>query len=108
MRMKQPFKQAVQRQLPHIAYGRTRSYQEVAELVGNPKAVLAVGSACAKNPLPVVVPCHRVLRNDGTLGDYIGGLDAKTVLVGPGAGSISYNAAGRGRKPYRNYAAVLL
>lgn len=77
MRMKQPFKQALQRQFPHIAYGRTRSYQEV----GNPKAVLAVGSACAKNPLPVVVPCHRVLRNDGTLGDYIGGLDAKTVLL---------------------------
>lgn len=75
------FRQLVQRHLPQIGYGHTQTYQEVAALVGNPKAVRAVGSACATNPLPVVVPCHRVLRTDGSLGGYIGGLDAKTALL---------------------------
>jgi len=75
------FRQLVQRHLPQIAYGHTQSYREVAELVGNPKAIRAVGSACATNPLPVVVPCHRVLRSDGSLGGYIGGLEAKTALL---------------------------
>ncbi|MFE2721515.1 methylated-DNA--[protein]-cysteine S-methyltransferase [Kitasatospora sp. NPDC059327] len=75
------FRQLVQRHLPEIGYGRTRSYRQVAELVGSPKAVRAVGTACATNPLPVVVPCHRVLRTDGTLGGYIGGLEAKTALL---------------------------
>ena len=75
------FRHAVQRYLPQIDYGHTRSYKEVAESVGNPKAVRAVGTACATNPLPVVVPCHRVLRSDGTLGGYIGGLDAKRTLL---------------------------
>ncbi|WP_238005603.1 methylated-DNA--[protein]-cysteine S-methyltransferase [Dactylosporangium sp. AC04546] len=75
------FRLLVQRHLPEIGYGRTRSYREVAELVGNPKAVRAVGTACATNPLPVVVPCHRVLRTDGTLGGYVGGLNAKTALL---------------------------
>ncbi|BAJ31623.1 MULTISPECIES: methylated-DNA--[protein]-cysteine S-methyltransferase [Kitasatospora] len=75
------FRRTVQQHLPEIGYGQTRSYREVAELVGNPKAVRAVGTACATNPLPVVVPCHRVLRTDGTLGGYIGGLDAKTALL---------------------------
>jgi len=75
------FRRLVQTHLPEIGYGQTRSYREMAELVGNPKAVRAVGTACATNPLPVVVPCHRVLRTDGTLGGYIGGLDAKTALL---------------------------
>ena len=75
------FRETVQRHLPEIAYGRTLSYAEVAELVGNPRAVRAVGTACATNPLPVVVPCHRVLRTDGSLGGYIGGLDAKSALL---------------------------
>jgi methylated-DNA-[protein]-cysteine S-methyltransferase len=75
------FRQTVQRHLGQIAYGHTESYKEVARIVGNPKAVRAVGSACATNPLPVVVPCHRVLRTDGTLGGYIGGLAAKTTLL---------------------------
>jgi len=75
------FRQLVQRHLPHIAYGHTQTYKDVAAIVGNPKAVRAVGSACATNPLPVVVPCHRVLRTDGTLGGYIGGLAAKTALL---------------------------
>jgi methylated-DNA-[protein]-cysteine S-methyltransferase len=75
------FRQLVQRHLPQIAYGHTETYKDVAAIVGNPKAVRAVGSACATNPLPVVVPCHRVLRTDGTLGGYIGGLAAKTALL---------------------------
>jgi methylated-DNA-[protein]-cysteine S-methyltransferase len=75
------FRQLVQRHLPQIAYGHTQTYKDVAAIVGNPKAVRAVGSACATNPLPVVVPCHRVLRTDGTLGGYIGGLAAKSALL---------------------------
>ena len=75
------FRQLVQRHLPEIEYGNTRSYKEMAELVGSPNAVRAVGTACATNPLPVVVPCHRVLRSDGSLGGYIGGLAAKTALL---------------------------
>ena len=75
------FRQLVQRHLPQIAYGHTESYKQVAQLVGHPKGVRAVGTACATNPLPVVVPCHRVIRTDGTLGDYIGGLAAKTALL---------------------------
>lgn len=75
------FRELVQRQLSRIDYGRTESYKQVAEQVGNPRAVRAVGTACATNPLPVVVPCHRVLRSDGGLGGYIGGLDAKNTLL---------------------------
>ena len=75
------FRLAVLEHLPEIGYGRTESYAEVARATGNPAAVRAVGSACATNPLPVVVPCHRVLRSDGSLGGYIGGLDAKRALL---------------------------
>jgi methylated-DNA-[protein]-cysteine S-methyltransferase len=75
------FRQLVQRHLPEIGYGQTRTYGQVADLVGNPKAVRAVGTACATNPLPVVVPCHRVLRADGTPGGYVGGPGAKKALL---------------------------
>ncbi|MEU0335984.1 methylated-DNA--[protein]-cysteine S-methyltransferase [Streptomyces sp. NPDC006193] len=75
------FRRLVQTHLPEIGYGQTCSYRDMAELVGSPKAVRAVGTACATNPLPIVVPCHRVLRTDGTLGGYIGGLTAKTTLL---------------------------
>ena len=75
------FRQLVQRHLPEIGYGQTRTYRQVAELVGNPKAVRAVGTACATNPLPVVVPCHRVLRADGKPGGYVGGPAAKQALL---------------------------
>jgi methylated-DNA-[protein]-cysteine S-methyltransferase len=83
------FRQTVQRYLPEIGYGRTQSYGQVAAHVGNPKAVRAVGSACATNPLPVVVPCHRVLRSDGTLGGYAGGPAAKSILLALEAGPVS-------------------
>lgn len=75
------FRLLVQQNLPSIGYGQTRSYGQVAELVGNPKAVRAVGTACATNPLPVVVPCHRVLKADGTPGAYVGGPEAKLTLL---------------------------
>jgi methylated-DNA-[protein]-cysteine S-methyltransferase len=75
------FRLLVQQNLPSIAYGQTRSYGQIAELVGNPKAVRAVGTACATNPLPVVVPCHRVLKADGTPGGYVGGPHAKLTLL---------------------------
>jgi methylated-DNA-[protein]-cysteine S-methyltransferase len=75
------FRQLVQRYLPQIGYGQTRTYGQVADLVGNPKAVRAVGTACATNPLPVVVPCHRVLKADGTPGGYVGGPAAKMALL---------------------------
>jgi methylated-DNA-[protein]-cysteine S-methyltransferase len=75
------FRQLVQRHLPEIGYGQTRTYGQVAQLIGNPKAVRAVGTACATNPLPVVVPCHRVLKADGTPGGYVGGPAAKMTLL---------------------------
>ena len=75
------FRQLVQRHLPEIEYGQTSTYGQVAKLVGNPKAVRAVGTACATNPLPVVVPCHRVLRSDGAVGRYVGGTDVKQALL---------------------------
>lgn len=75
------FRRSVLYYLPEIAYGTTASYAAIAAAAGSPKAVRAVGSACATNPLPVVVPCHRVLRSDGTLGGYVGGLDAKRTLL---------------------------
>jgi methylated-DNA-[protein]-cysteine S-methyltransferase len=75
------FRQLVQQYLPSIGYGQTRSYAEVARSVGRPAAVRAVGTACATNPLPVVVPCHRVLRSDGGLGGYLGGPQAKRTLL---------------------------
>jgi methylated-DNA-[protein]-cysteine S-methyltransferase len=75
------FRQLVQRHLPEIGYGQTSTYGQVAKLVGNPKAVRAVGTACATNPLPVVVPCHRVLRSDGAIGRYVGGTEVKQALL---------------------------
>ncbi len=75
------FRAAVLHHLPEIGYGRTASYADVAALAGSPKAVRAVGTACAKNPLPVVVPCHRVVRSDGAMGGYLGGPEAKRLLL---------------------------
>ena len=80
-RLSAGFRSTVLHHLPDIGYGHTASYAAVARLAGNPKAVRAVGSACATNPLPVVVPCHRVVRSDGSMGGYLGGLDAKRTLL---------------------------
>lgn len=81
MRLSHGFRRAVLDHLPAIAYGRTESYAQVAAAAGSPKAVRAVGTACATNPLPVVVPCHRVVRSDGSFGGYLGGPDAKRTLL---------------------------
>jgi methylated-DNA-[protein]-cysteine S-methyltransferase len=64
-----------------IGYGATASYGTLARLSGSPKAVRAVGTTCATNPIPVVVPCHRVVRADGTMGQYRGGPAAKRTLL---------------------------
>jgi methylated-DNA-[protein]-cysteine S-methyltransferase len=64
-----------------IPYGRTASYGEVAAKAGNPRASRAAGNALGSNPIPIVVPCHRVLRTGGALGGYGGGLDMKTALL---------------------------
>lgn len=75
------FRRAVIISLSDIGYGTTASYGAVASAVGNPGAVRAVGSACSHNPLPVVIPCHRVIRSDGAIGQYLGGVDAKIALL---------------------------
>jgi methylated-DNA-[protein]-cysteine S-methyltransferase len=75
------FRRAVLAHLREIAYGSTESYTVVAAAAGSPAAVRAVGTACATNPLPLVVPCHRVVRSDGSPGQYIGGADVKQVLL---------------------------
>lgn len=80
-RLSSGFRRAVLERLPSIPYGATTSYATVAGWVGHPRAMRAVGSACATNPLPIVVPCHRVLRSDGSLGGYAGGLEAKRTLL---------------------------
>jgi methylated-DNA-[protein]-cysteine S-methyltransferase len=64
-----------------VGYGHTASYGAIARLAGSPRAVRAVGTACATNPLPVVVPCHRVVRSDGRTGGYLGGPEAKRILL---------------------------
>ncbi|MBE1493694.1 methylated-DNA-[protein]-cysteine S-methyltransferase [Amycolatopsis lexingtonensis] len=80
-RLARGFRLSVLEHLPEISYGHTESYAEVAAAAGSPKAVRAVGTACALNPLPVVVPCHRVVRSDGSYGQYAGGEEAKRLLL---------------------------
>jgi methylated-DNA-[protein]-cysteine S-methyltransferase len=75
------FQRAVWRQLQEIPYGETISYGELARRIGNPKASRAVGSANGANPLPVVIPCHRVIAGDGSLGGFGGGLSTKQFLL---------------------------
>jgi methylated-DNA-[protein]-cysteine S-methyltransferase len=81
LRLATGFRLGVLQHLPTIGYGRTESYAQVASAAGSPRAVRAVGTACATNPLPVVVPCHRVVRSDGSLGQYAGGAEAKRTLL---------------------------
>ncbi|SEE72591.1 methylated-DNA--[protein]-cysteine S-methyltransferase [Ruania alba] len=75
------FRRRVLEQLPTIDYGRTASYAEMARAAGSERAVRAVGSACATNPVPLLLPCHRVVRSDGSLGGYRGGIPAKEALL---------------------------
>jgi methylated-DNA-[protein]-cysteine S-methyltransferase len=75
------FRRTVLTYLPYISYGHTASYGAVAAAVNHPGAVRAVGSACATNPLPLIIPCHRVIRSDGVLGAYLGGPETKRQLL---------------------------
>jgi len=76
-----PFQRRVWRALQRIPFGETRSYGEVARMVGRPGAARAVGAASGANPLAIVVPCHRVIQSDGRLGGYGGGLRLKQFLL---------------------------
>ena len=80
-RLTDGFRKKVQRAIARIPYGKTRSYTEIARSAGNERAVRAAGTACGSNPLPIVVPCHRVLRSGGALGGYGGGLPMKEALL---------------------------
>ncbi|MDA0691173.1 MAG: methylated-DNA--[protein]-cysteine S-methyltransferase [Nitrospinae bacterium] len=76
-----PFQQTVWRQLSTIPYGKTHSYRTLAEAIAHPQAFRAVGNANGKNPLPLIIPCHRVIRENGALGGYTGGLSIKKFLL---------------------------
>jgi AraC family transcriptional regulator of adaptative response/methylated-DNA-[protein]-cysteine methyltransferase len=76
-----PFQLAVWKEMLRIPAGRTRSYGEVAKSIGRPTAFRAVAQACGANPVPVVVPCHRVVASGGKLGGYTGGIDRKIALL---------------------------
>jgi methylated-DNA-[protein]-cysteine S-methyltransferase len=80
-RLSSGFRQRVLRAIDRIPYGQTRSYTEMARRAGNERAVRAAGSACGSNPIPLVVPCHRVLRTSGALGGYGGGVPMKQALL---------------------------
>jgi methylated-DNA-[protein]-cysteine S-methyltransferase len=80
-RLSSGFRRRVLRAIDRIPYGQTRSYTEMARRAGNQRAVRAAGSACGSNPIPLVVPCHRVLRTSGALGGYGGGLPMKQALL---------------------------
>ncbi|AXG14468.1 methylated-DNA--[protein]-cysteine S-methyltransferase [Intrasporangium calvum] len=81
LRLATGFRRQVLEHLRHIPAGQTETYAEVARGAGSPRAVRAVGTACATNPVPIVVPCHRVVRTDGSLGGYLGGAEAKAWLL---------------------------
>jgi len=86
LRLADGFRRSVIEHLRDIGYGRRESYAEVAAAIGSPRAVRAVGTACGHNPLPVVIPCHRVVRSDGSAGQYVGGVAAKSALLDLEAG----------------------
>lgn len=76
-----PFQKLVWRKLISVPYAQTRSYQWLARAAGKPKACRAVGNANGRNPLPIVIPCHRVVRENGDLGGYTGGVHIKQFLL---------------------------
>jgi methylated-DNA-[protein]-cysteine S-methyltransferase len=81
LRLARGFRRRVLERLREVPYGATATYSAVAARVGSPKAARAVGSACATNPLPIVVPCHRIVRGDGLIGHFLGGTPAKHALL---------------------------
>ena len=71
----------VLKEVEKVKYGEHISYNDIAKAIGNPKSDRAVGNAVGKNPLPIIVPCHRIIRKDKKLGGYTGGTDIKIKLV---------------------------
>jgi O-6-methylguanine DNA methyltransferase len=76
-----PFQQKVWRAIMKIPRGQTRSYAWVAKMAGRPRAIRAAANACGANPYPVIIPCHRVIRSDGTIGGFSGPLKLKKRLL---------------------------
>ncbi len=81
LRLAHGFRRRVLDHLRAVPYGATATYTAIAAAAGSPRAVRAVGSACATNPVPIVVPCHRIVRTDGTIGQYLGGTETKRALL---------------------------
>lgn len=75
------FQQKVWRQIVKIPYGETKTYKEIAEAIGHHHSFRAVGQACKKNPIPILIPCHRVVRSNGAIGGYSGGERLKKSLL---------------------------
>jgi methylated-DNA-[protein]-cysteine S-methyltransferase len=80
-RLSRGFRREILNETARIPFGQTLSYAEIAKRAGSPRAHRAAGSALGANPIPIIVPCHRVLRSDGGLGGYGGGLDVKRQLL---------------------------
>lgn len=76
------FKKNILNHLQNVSYGYRVTYSELAYAAGNPAAVRAVGSACSTNPIPILIPCHRVIKSGGIVGNYVGGTKAKEFLLG--------------------------
>jgi len=76
-----PFQKSVWAALTKIPHGETRSYKQIAEQIGRPAAARAVGMACNKNPLPLLIPCHRVVGSNGSLTGFAGGVNTKEMLL---------------------------
>lgn len=75
------FQESVWSALPEIPYGETLTYSELAKKLGNPRSFRAVGTACGTNPIPIIMPCHRVVQSSGGMGSYAGGKDLKKKLL---------------------------
>lgn len=75
------FQKSVWKALLDIPYGQTSSYKQIANLIGNPKAVRAVGTACGNNPFLIIIPCHRIVKSDGSLGGFAYGSEIKKKLL---------------------------
>jgi methylated-DNA-[protein]-cysteine S-methyltransferase len=94
-----PFQRKVWNALLTIPFGETRSYAQIAEQVGNPRAVRAVGAANGRNPISIVTPCHRVVGSDGTLTGFAGGLDVKARLLALEGAAVDQSALRPRRRP---------
>lgn len=76
-----PFQKKVWKELLNIDYGTTKSYKDIAEAIAAPKAVRAIGTAIGQNPVPIIIPCHRVINSNGNLGGFTGGIEKKQKLL---------------------------